>query len=147
MKLNHNKKRKYINIGSLLHFKYGHNPFNAQTNHHYIQIEIPENMTPPSIAGAVKQDPSGTWYVEIQTENFTFTPENVGLEQTSYNEGHAHLYLNGKRMNRMYCQYYNLGKLKKGKYKILVTLNANNHGLYTYEGKPIVYEETIIIGE
>lgn len=50
-------------------------------------------------------------------------------------------------MNRMYCQYYNLGKLKKGKYKILVTLNANNHGLYTYEGKPIVYEETIIIGE
>jgi len=91
----------------------------------------------------VRQDYSGSWYVRIDTEHFTFAPEKVGLDETNYNEGHAHLYLNGKRMNRMYGQYYNLGELKKGTYNILVTLNANNHGLYTYEGKPIIFEETI----
>lgn len=131
-----------------IHFEYGHNPFSSSAqDHHYEMVEIPSDHVAPSIKGTVNQDHSGTWYVHIETENFNFSPENVGLEGAEWNEGHAHLYLNGKRINRMYGNYYNLGELKKGTYNIMVTLNANNHGILSHAGEPLIYEETFEVLE
>ncbi|MCM3569261.1 hypothetical protein [Neobacillus mesonae] len=75
--------------------------------------------------------------MEIQTENFKFNPKKAGDHLPSYNEGHAHLYINGEKVNRLYGKYYYLGTLKQGKNEIKVSLNSNNHGTLLYNGKKI----------
>ncbi|QOR66984.1 hypothetical protein IM538_02075 [Cytobacillus suaedae] len=116
-----------------------HNHFSANTSSHveHDYLEIPEGYEVPLISISVTQDQSDTWLLEVQTKNFRFTPKMIGTKFPSYNEGHAHLYINGKKINRIYGQYYNLGTLKQGKNTIKVTLNSNNHEVLFYNGKPI----------
>ncbi|MBT2680818.1 hypothetical protein J7E38_17540 [Bacillus sp. ISL-35] len=113
-----------------------HNLSSASHMQHDV-AEIPGGYKVPSVNISVTQDMSGTWLLGVNTANFSFAPKKVGSELPSYNEGHAHLYINGKKVNRLYGQYYNLGTLKKGKNEIMVTLNSNDHGVLTYRGKPI----------
>lgn len=124
------------------------NRHDAISVHHVIQEnEIPSTYSDaiPSITGSVSQDASGTWLLEIQTTHFTFTPKKIGSQEESFHEGHAHLYINGKKINRIYGEYYNLDTLTPGTYDIKVTLNGNNHGVLTYDGKEIAYSETFIV--
>jgi hypothetical protein len=115
-----------------------HNHFSANASHtEHGSVEIPEGYEIPSVQIFVTQDQSHSWLLEVQTKNFKFTPKKVSSNLLSYNEGHAHLYINGKKINRLYGKYYNIGTLKQGKNKIKVTLNSNNHGFLLYKGKPI----------
>ncbi|MFT9598928.1 hypothetical protein [Mesobacillus sp.] len=113
-----------------------HNPSLANHMQHE-NVEIPEGNKIPSVNLSVTQDMSGTWLLKVDTIDFTFAPYKVGSDVPSYNEGHAHIYVNGKKINRLYGQFYNLGNLEKGKNEIMVTLNSNNHGTLAYRGKPI----------
>lgn len=117
-----------------------HNHSSANsTNDHMAHdfVEIPDGYEVPSVDIIVTQDLSDTWLLKVETDHFTFAPEKVGLKVPSYNEGHAHIYINGKKVNRLYGEYYNLGSLKKGKNEIKVTLHSNNHGALVYKGKAI----------
>lgn len=120
-----------------------HTMSNHSSEHMHVSIEVPVSEKVPSIEGMVTQDLSGSWLLKIQTENFTFTPEKIGSKEVSYNEGHAHLFMNGKKINRLYGHYYNLDYLKEGKYEIKVTLHANNHELLTHEGKELAFHQVI----
>ncbi|WP_170169216.1 hypothetical protein [Mesobacillus subterraneus] len=51
--------------------------------------------------------------------------------------------MNGKKVNRLYGNYYHLGELEKGIYEIKVTLNANNHGVLFAGRKEIAYRTVI----
>jgi hypothetical protein len=106
-------------------------------------VEIPEGLDLPAVKILVTQDLSKTWLLEIQTANFVFTPKKVGALSPSYNEGHAHLYINGEKINRIYGTFYNLGMLKQGENIIKVTLNSNNHGALIHKGKTI--EHSLVI--
>lgn len=106
-------------------------------------VEIGEEYQVPNMDILVTQDHSGTWLLKIELNQFTFAPERVGENAPSYNEGHAHLYINGEKINRLYGEYYNLGTLPKGKNEITVTLNSNNHGVLSYKGKPI--QKSVIV--
>ncbi|MRG85946.1 hypothetical protein [Salinibacillus xinjiangensis] len=105
----------------------------AHTTHQ--PVAIPESYESPKVDIHVQQDQSGTWLLELDTENFRFTPHKVGAEAPSYHEGHAHLYINGEKVNRLYGKYYNLGTLDEGENKIVVSLHSNNHGVLVYKGK------------
>jgi hypothetical protein len=134
----------FVSILIFFHYQYGHHSAlgHAQT-HHEETVEIPESYRVPTIIASITQDQSGTWLLEIMTTNFTFTPKKVGSTVIQYNEGHAHLYINGEKTNRLYGNYYNLDYLSPGTYEVKVTLNANNHGTFTYAGKEIAYQQTI----
>ncbi|SEN71498.1 hypothetical protein SAMN05192533_11842 [Mesobacillus persicus] len=119
-------------------------PANAEKAHlNHEVVEIPEGYRIPSVKTTVTQDLSGTWLLKVETNDFKFTPEKVGENSPSYNEGHAHLYINGEKINRLYGQYYNLGTLKSGINEIKVTLHSNNHGALVYKAKAI--EDTTIV--
>ena len=123
-----------------------HNPSSANASKNHMGhgfVEIPEGYEIPSVDVSVTQDSSGTWLLKVEAEHFMFAPEKVGLKSPSYNEGHAHLYINGEKINRLYGEYYNLGSLKKGKNEIKITLNSNNHGELVYKGKAI--QSTVIV--
>jgi hypothetical protein len=123
-----------------------HNHSAANTAKHDVAhdyVEIPEGYELPSVRVFVTKDLSDTWLLKVETDHFTFAPEKVGLSKPSYNEGHAHIYINGKKINRLYGEFYNLGSLSKGNNEIKVTLHSNNHGALTYRGNPIQRMTTV----
>jgi hypothetical protein len=118
--------------------EHNHSTANASKNHTDPgYVEIPEGYHVPAVSMRVTQDQSGTWLLKVETNHFAFAPEKAAIKSSIYNEGHAHLYINGKKINRLYGENYNLGKLPKGKNEIVVTLNSNNHGVLYYKGQPI----------
>ncbi|MBU8906474.1 hypothetical protein [Desertibacillus haloalkaliphilus] len=125
--------------------------FYNESRHHYTsnhkglheQIEIPSDVSVPAIDGMITRDYSGSWLLKVETENFEFAPEKAGIETESFHEGHAHLYINGEQLNRLYGEYYNIGELNAGTYEVIVSLHANNHGALTYNGEMIAFEETV----
>ena len=110
-------------------------------------VEIPEGYHVPSVNISVTEDMSGTWLLSVETTHFNFAPKEVGNDAPSYNEGHAHIYVNGKKINRLYGPFYNLDTLKKGENEIMVTLNSNNHGVLAYRGKSIRSSVVVKIGK
>lgn len=82
--------------------------------------------------------------LEIVTDNFNFAPDKAGLEHV-HGEGHAHLYINNVKTARIYHSWYHLPQLRPGKYEITVTLNANDHRVYTVDGEPIKFTHNIEI--
>lgn len=71
----------------------------------------------------------------MKTENFTFSPENSGKTDLPH-EGHAHLYVNDKKVGRLYGPWSHL-TLPKRKNTVRVTLNTNGHKTLYAGDKPI----------
>ena len=74
--------------------------------------------------------------VEISVENF----ELVQIEDHAPHvdgQGHAHVYLNGFKLGRLYEERFEVGSLLAGDYVLTVALNSNDHRPYISEGVPI----------
>ena len=87
-------------------------------------------------------DPLGGANLQIAAEGFAFAPHNAGAAHTP-GEGHAHIYVNGVKVGRLYGPAFYLGKLAAGDNAVRVTLNANSHEPYTWNGAPV--EATAVI--
>ncbi|NUN11126.1 hypothetical protein HUU53_00585 [Candidatus Micrarchaeota archaeon] len=90
----------------------------------------------PTIQLMVTQDFNGGWNLHLITSNFIFAPENAG-GQNFAGQGHAHLYVDGEKIARIYSDWYYLPPLSEGKHELTVTLNTNDHSDYYFEGKPV----------
>jgi hypothetical protein len=134
----------FVSVMLYFHQQNGHDSASNHAEKHQ-RIVIPSSQSVPSITGSVTQDQSGTWLLTIKTNNFRFTPEKVGTDDIRYDEGHAHLYINGEKINRIYGNYYNVDSLEPGTHHIKVTLNGNNHGIFTHNGEEIAFNQTINI--
>ena len=60
-------------------------------------------------------------------------------------EGHAHLYIDGEKIARIYGPWYHVGKILPGAHTIVATLNANNHDTYFNKGRVIADTTEIIV--
>ena len=78
----------------------------------------------------------GGYNVRIQTLNFTFAPQKVGMEPV-VGEGHAHLYIDGEKIARIYGEWYHLESLPTDAEMITVSLYANNHQTLSIDGEAI----------
>lgn len=102
------------------------------------KFELDEGALKPIVMIHASQDPQGGWNLHLMTENFAFTPENAGKEDI-VGEGHAHLYVNGKKIGRIYSNWFHVA-LPKGTNKVKVTLNSNTHKDYYIHGKQVMNE-------
>ncbi len=114
-----------------------HNQTGAADHMAHGYVEIPNEKEIPAVNLTVSPDGPETWLLKLDLTHFTFTPEKVGEKKPSYNEGHAHLYINGKKISRLYGEYYHLGNLEEGRNEVTITLNSNNHGALMADGKPV----------
>ena len=55
-------------------------------------------------------------------------------------QGHAHIYLNGLKLGRLYEDNFELGSLQPGNYALRIALNTNDHRPYVAFGQPIETE-------
>ena len=110
--------------------------------HGHKQLEIPAGQPLPEVDLIVTKDSMKGWNLEIKTSNFKFAPENINQEP-NFPEGHAHLFINGKKVTRLYGNWYYLDNLEPGTNEITVTLNANNHDDLVHNGQ-MIYDTEII---
>lgn len=93
----------------------------------------------------VTEDPWGTgWTVEVVTGDFEFAPERLG--ELRPQEGHAHLYLDGEKIDRIYSPWYALpaSEVPAGEHELSVTLNANDdHAVWAVDGEPVEASTTL----
>ena len=78
----------------------------------------------------------------LELENFRFAPEEVN-KTSKINEGHAHLYLNSKKLTRLYAASYFMDELPKGNLEIRVALNTNMHEDLSCTGRRCVQVLTL----
>jgi hypothetical protein len=104
--------------------------------HTHKAVAIPPGQPIPTVNLVVRPDAMRGWNLELRTTNFTFAPERVNTKGTT-TEGHAHLYLNGKKLSRLYGSWHHLAELPPGHHKLTVTLNTNTHEELTVNGKRI----------
>lgn len=92
----------------------------------------------PSVRLDVEPDPDSGWNVHLNTDQFTFTPEQVGGKARP-GEGHAHLYLDGEKIARLYADWYYLSgdAVPKGKHTLTVLLNADDHTAWAVNGNAV----------
>ena len=96
----------------------------------------------PTVKLYLLKDPMSGWNVNILTENFRFAPENVSRNNIP-GEGHAHLYVDGVKVNRVYGPWYFIGPLSSGKHSVKVTISSNDHQNLTVDN--VLISDTVDI--
>ncbi|MEM7668781.1 MAG: hypothetical protein AAF317_06460 [Pseudomonadota bacterium] len=118
-----------------------HRTHDHSQSHGTIEVD-PAN--PPGLSIRVVKDALSGWNVFLSVRKFRFTPEQVN-QANVVNEGHAHLYLNGEKLTRLYGTSYHLSNLPPGRNVVSVSLNANDHSGLLLAGQPIVAEAVIVL--
>ena len=118
----------------------------THASHSHEQKDVSESLPVPTVDLIVQEDPVSGWNAQILTTSFTFAPENVSTEDVP-GEGHAHIYIDGVKINRVYSQWYHLGELEPGSYEISATLSTNDHKELTIDGQLIEDIETVNVAE
>lgn len=85
----------------------------------------------PSLTHLAFPDAMDGYNVQILVQNFTFTPAAINRDVVP-NEGHAHIYINGVKVARVYGNWYHLPSslFPPGVNALTVTLNANDHSTW-----------------
>jgi hypothetical protein len=104
--------------------------------------EVPAQQA-PTVSLEVTEDPASGWNVHVVTGDFQFAPERLG--QVRPQEGHAHLFLDGEKIARLYGAWYHLSdaRVPAGKHELSVSLNANDHTVWAVDGEAIKATTTV----
>lgn len=105
-------------------------------------LEIPNSQVLPTIDIVVTKDALKGWNLQTKLNNFKFSPENVNTKNNP-GEGHGHIYLNGKKLARLYSSWFHIENLPPGKNKITVGLKSNTHETLVHNSQRI--EDTEVI--
>ncbi len=113
----------------------------AGMDHHELTIGTPLDM---SVGVEAELDGETAANLKITTSGFTFMPESVNGAHVD-GEGHAHVYVDGVKINRIYGPYYHLPGLSPGERSIRITLNANSHEQYAIGDHPVEATTTLMV--
>ncbi len=110
---------------------------------HSTAFNVPPGEPAPKLSITVTPHGSG-WNVLAEVQDFTFSKSAVdGPHQPGI--GHAHLYLNGLKLQRMYGPEARIGALPPGTYEVRVTVNTNDHRAYSVNGTPVTAAAEITV--
>ncbi len=101
--------------------------------HHDI-LNLASDLAPELTMELLRDTVSG-WNLHVETQNFRFAPEHSGQADV-LGEGHAHVYVNGEKIARLYGNWMHISSLPE-KARIEVTLNSNDHKTLGVDGVPI----------
>jgi hypothetical protein len=110
-------------------------------DHVHTLLEVDKSKPIPTISLSAIRDSKSGYNIHITTQNFTFTPEQAGQEAVP-GKGHAHLYVNDKKISRIYGNWFYLSGdlLPNATNTVLVTLNSNDHKDWASNGQTIGVE-------
>lgn len=125
-------------------------------DHSHMPIAIPENVKPVGLDLAIATDTMSGYNLSVITENYQLSPppEKLNMQalmkvsinaETGFLQGHAHLYINGDKIQRIYGQHLHLPEswFKQGTNSVSVTINNHDHRYWTQSGTKVL--ATIIL--
>ncbi|GAA4710083.1 hypothetical protein [Brevibacillus fulvus] len=68
-------------------------------------------------------------HLQLTVTNFTFSLENMGKENKA-GEGHVHLYMDGKKVAKIFDRQFVYKDIPAGHHEMVVELAKNNHESY-----------------
>jgi len=106
--------------------------------HMHSTTDLVEAVGPdvPGIVLSVTADPVSGFNLHAECTNLTWAAEKAGFDHVD-GEGHAHVYVDGEKVARIYGEWYHLTGLTPGRHEVKVTLNANTHAAYAVDGVEI----------
>jgi len=107
-----------------------------QPVHVHAPFDVTDSPMRPDVQLTVEPDKHAGWNIQVTTTNFRFTPDRTGTEPVA-GEGHAHLYLDGNKVARMYGPWYHIPDPGIGPHELRVALNANDHSEFAFDGTPV----------
>ncbi|PCH67786.1 MAG: hypothetical protein COC12_11005 [Rhodobacteraceae bacterium] len=111
---------------------------------HSAGLAIPNDENAPTLEIAVIKDLMSGWNLHVMPANFRFAPEHASQPHVA-GEGHAHVYVNGTKIARLYGPWMHLTDLPKGNANIEVVLNSNDHRPLSVEGTPVSATRSITV--
>ena len=93
---------------------------------HDTPLHIAKNIPLPTITAKLEKDPVSGFNLNLETRNFTFAPALSGREHKN-GMGHAHLYIDGQKIARLYGNWFHISEIPKGAKSLKITLNSNGH--------------------
>lgn len=143
--LAHEKRDHHANHQEVINANHSdHSSHSSKDAHDHGMLMISEGQPVPEVDLMVSKDPINGWNLKVELNNFTLTPENVN-QANQPNEGHAHLYVNGEKISRIYSNWYHLPSLPSGTNEVRVALNSNSHQSLMYQGKMIEDTEVVVV--
>ncbi|GIU91569.1 MAG: hypothetical protein KatS3mg011_0475 [Acidimicrobiia bacterium] len=96
----------------------------------------------PTLEVEVSPDPVSGVNLHLVTERFTWAPESASGPHVP-GEGHAHVYVDGRKVARVYTPWFHLDGLQLGSHELRVDLTANDHAVYAADGEPVA--DTVLV--
>jgi hypothetical protein len=120
-------------------------PSQAQTNGAISVHEISQEAA-PRVTLEIQKDPTGGFNVHVVTTNFVWRPEMASMQHVP-GEGHAHVYLDGRKIMRIYNDWFHLNtyqfSTKPGEQLLSIEFVGNDHSPYTIQGLPVGVEQIV----
>lgn len=107
----------------------------AMAHDHAQPLDLPAGPGAPAVSIALHKDPMSGWNLQVMPQNFRFAPQNASAADRP-GEGHAHVYVNGEKLARLYAGWMHIPALPEGA-EITVSLNTNSHRPLTVGGAPV----------
>jgi len=96
----------------------------------------------PQLRMCANPDSLSGYNVKLGVRDFSFTPDAAGQPAVA-GQGHAHLYVNGNKVARLYGTDFYLADVEDGD-ELRASLFTDDHRPYTHDDRPI--EATFVIG-
>ena len=84
--------------------------------------------------------------MHVVTSNFVWRPELASLKHTP-GEGHAHVFLDGRKIMRIYNEWFHLNtyqfSTRSGEQLLSIEFVGNDHAPYTIDGLPVGAEQIV----
>ena len=120
-------------------------PSQAQSNGAISVHEIAQEAAPQATL-KVQKDPTGGFNVQVVTTNFIWRPEMASMQHEP-GEGHAHVYLDGRKIMRIYNEWFHLNtyqfSTRAGEQLLSIEFVGNDHSPYTVQGLPVGAEQIV----
>ena len=123
------------------------NPQTSKTQHVHKEVEISNHTPVPQLKVQLYKDERDGFNLHINLINYEIeAPESAATDKTqTILEGHAHLFINGVKIRRLYSRYAHLNAdlFNNGINMVTVTLNSHQHDTWTYNKRPLTSSVTI----
>lgn len=123
----------------------------AQMDHSHMPLEVPEDVQVPALDLRLRSDVMSGYNLHLETRHFVLEPPPAQMNmrqmmsasrdpRSGVLSGHAHLYVNGRKIQRLYAADVHLpaSLFKTGVNQITVTLNNHGHMDLVHQGRQIL---------
>lgn len=107
---------------------------------HDAVVSVPPGPGAPTLDVSLARDASAGWNLHVETAGFRFAPERASGPHVP-GEGHAHVYVDGEKVARLYAPWMHFDALPEGA-RVKVTLTTNDHRQIAVGDTPLSAEVT-----